>query len=70
MKLVKSIETAIWEEYKTYREVRIYIEKWHQSDYNNNWENFRIAQKNNNETDLMQTLHNMDGEPTPQSLRL
>ena len=63
MKLVKSIEVAIWEEYKTYREVRLYIEKWHESDdYNNNWENFRISQKNNNEIDLLQTLHNMEGQ--------
>jgi hypothetical protein len=63
MKLVKSVETAIWEEYKTYREVKLYIDKWYQSDeYNNNWENFRIAQKSNNEIDLLQTLHNMDGE--------
>lgn len=62
MKLVKSVETAIWEEYETYREVKLYIDKWYQSDeYHNNWENFRIVQNGNNEIDLLQTLHNMDG---------
>jgi hypothetical protein len=63
MKLIKSVETAIWEECHSYREVMFYISKWHIcNDYNNNWENFAIAQKNNNEIDLLQTLHNMDGE--------
>jgi hypothetical protein len=63
MKLIKSVETAIWQECHSYREVMFYISKWHIcNDYNNNWENFAIAQKNNNEIDLLQTLHNMDGE--------
>lgn len=62
MKLVKSVETAIWEEYKTYREVRLYIEKWHEYDeWNNHWENFAISEKPSREIDLLQTLHNMDG---------
>lgn len=62
MKLVKSVESAIWEEYKTYREVRMYIEKWHESDqWNNNWENFGIIEKPTSEIDLLQTLNNMDG---------
>ena len=61
MKLVKSVEKAIWYEYKGYRDVRIYIEKWHETD-NNYWENFLIAIKDNKEIDLLQTLHNMPGE--------
>jgi Abortive infection C-terminus len=62
MKLVKQVDTAIWDEYKSYREVRMYIEKWHEDDDYNNWENFRIALKDNKEIDLLQTLNNMPGE--------
>ena len=64
MRLVKSVHDAIWDELKTYKEVRLYIDKWHQeqSDWNNHWENFTIAVKpNNSEIDLLQTLHNMSG---------
>ena len=62
MKLVKSVHDAIWDEYKSYREVKLYIEKWHESDYYNNWENFSIATTAENKIDLLQTLHNMQGE--------
>lgn len=62
MKLVKQVDTAIWDEYKSYREVRMYIEKWHEENDYNNWENFRIAIKDNKEIDLLQTLNNMSGE--------
>lgn len=64
MKLVKSVHDAIWEEYKSYKEVKLYIEKWHHvEDYNNFWENFSISFKDKDykEIDLLQTLHNMDG---------
>jgi hypothetical protein len=61
MKLVKSVHDAIWDEYKSYKEVKLYIEKWHESDdYNNNWENFNIVSIDN-KIDLLQTLHNMNG---------
>ncbi len=62
MKLVKQVDTAIWNEYKSYREVKMYVEKWHEDDYYNNWENFQIAVKDNKEIDLLQTLNNMPGE--------
>ena len=62
MKLVKQVDTVIWDEYKSYREVRMYIEKWHQENEYNNWENFRIAIKESKEIDLLQTLNNMPGE--------
>lgn len=67
MKLVKSVHDAIWEEYKSYKEVKLYISKWHieEWDYNNNHdENFYISfkDKENKEIDLLQTLHNMSGE--------
>lgn len=62
MKLVKTVHDAIWDEYKSYRDVKLYIEKWHESDnYNNNWENFNIV-STDNKIDLLQTLHNMNGE--------
>lgn len=62
MKLVKSVHDAIWEEYKSYREVSLYIDKWYQSDqWNNNWENFHIFQKDGGEIDLLRTLHSMSG---------
>lgn len=66
MKLVKSVHDAIWEEYKSYKEVKLYLSKWHKVewDYNNHWENFEIAykDKDNKEIELLQTLHNMSGE--------
>jgi len=63
MKLVKSVHDVIWKEYKSYKEVRLYISKWHQvdEDWNNHWENFQIVTKENNEIDLLQTLHNING---------
>lgn len=63
MKLVKSVHDAIWNEYKSYKEVNIYIKKWQidEGDYNNRWYNFEIESKENKEIDLLQTLHNMRG---------
>lgn len=61
MKLVKAVQDAIWEEYKTYKEVKIYIKKWHLEDGYGNWQNFEISYKENKEIDLLQTLHNMNG---------
>lgn len=60
MKLVTQVEDTIWEEYKSYVQVRNYIEKWHDSDLN--WENFSIYDKNDNSIDLNRTLHSMPGE--------
>jgi len=68
MKLLSSVEDAIWEEYKSYRQVRLYIKKWYENNYDKNhfnndyWENFEIVEKQNNEIDLNSTLHNMPGE--------
>ena len=63
MKLVKSVHDAIWEEYKTYREVSLYIDKWHEvdEDWNNHWENFPIIKKESGDIDLLRTLHSMNG---------
>jgi hypothetical protein len=61
MKLVKSVHDAIWEEYKSYKEVSLYIDKWHEVDQWNNWENFQIINKDSGEVDLLRTLHTMSG---------
>jgi hypothetical protein len=67
MQLVNSVEKAIWNEYKSYKQVRLYIEKWHKNNYdpsgfnNEYWENFRIFEKSNKNIDLTSTLHNLSG---------
>lgn len=61
MTLIKNIESAIWLEYKSYKEVKFYIEKWYEWDYNN-WENFPIVLKESKDIDLLTTLHGIDGE--------
>ena len=63
MKLAKDVHEAIWAEYKSYKEVRLYINKWYivEQDWNNYWENFTIQKKENGEIDLLATLHNIDG---------
>ncbi|MDU1903926.1 MAG: hypothetical protein E6772_04005 [Dysgonomonas sp.] len=61
MTLIKKIESAIWSEYKSYKDVKFYIEKWYKWDYNN-WENFPIVLKESKDIDLVSTLHGIDGE--------
>lgn len=67
MQLVNSVEQAIWDEYKSYKQVRLYINKWHKNNYepngfnDNYWENFTIVEKANKEIDLTLTLHTMTG---------
>ena len=64
MKLINEVNKAIWDEYSSYKEVRYYMDKWHivQDEWNNYWENFKIALKQNGEIDLLATLHGIDGE--------
>jgi hypothetical protein len=67
MQLVNSVEKAIWDEYKSYKQVRLYIDKWYKNNYepygfnNDFWENFKIVEKPNKEIDLTLTLHSMSG---------
>lgn len=61
MRLVKSVHDAIWDEYKRYKEVELYIKKWHASDHYGNWQNFEIIYKEKEVIDLLLTLHNMSG---------
>ena len=63
IKLVKDVNEAIWKEFKSYDEVKYYIEKWHEEDtWNNNWENFYIKFKDKDKIDSLGTLSNIDGE--------
>jgi len=60
MKLVESVNKAIWSEYESYKKVKLYIDKWYIWDLN--WENFQIKTKPNGDIDLESTLHTMAGE--------
>jgi hypothetical protein len=62
MKLVAEIEKAIWDEYESYKNVRNYIEKWHEYDGQSYWENFRVVEKKDKNIDLNATIHSMPGE--------
>lgn len=62
MQLINEIDKAIWTEYGSYKSVKFYVEKWHENDEYNNWENFSITLKQNREIDLATTLHNIPGE--------
>ncbi len=42
MSLIRNIERATWEEYKSYKEVLFYIDKWHKENDYDSWENFSI----------------------------
>jgi hypothetical protein len=67
MKLVKSVNDVIWAEFPSYEQVRYYLDKWHEDNYepggfnNNYWENFKIIEKDNKKVDLLATLSSMDG---------
>jgi len=62
MQLVNSVEQAIWDEYKSYKQVRLYINKWHKNNYEpSGFNNFTIVEKPNKEIDLTSTLHTMTG---------
>ena len=63
MKLVKMIQEAIWNEYKSYKEVRFYVDKWHEPiTFFNPEENLKIYSRGDEDIDLLRTLHNMDGK--------
>jgi hypothetical protein len=67
MQLVNSVEKAIWDEYKSYKQVRLYINKWYKNNYDPDgfnddyWENFTIVEMPNKNIDLTSTLHNFSG---------
>lgn len=64
MQLISELDKAIWAEFSSYKNVKLYIEKWQfgENDLDKNWENFRIVMKGNGDIDLLQTLHGINGE--------
>lgn len=71
MKLISEVEQALWDEFETsrYKNVGLYIEKWHKSEgtppnYNDYEENFEIYWQDEHRTkiDLFTTLHRMPKE--------
>ena len=65
MKLIGNIETSLWKEYSSNKNVHFYIDKWHKTEgiYGGElWDNFIIAKTTEDKIDLSKTLHNMDGE--------
>ncbi|UOE49355.1 abortive infection family protein [Mucilaginibacter sp. SMC90] len=68
MTLIKTIHDVIWTEFGSYENVKHYISKWHENNFepsgfnNNYWENFSIVKKENDKIDLPATLHSMPGD--------
>lgn len=64
MKLVTNIENALWVEFPNskYKNIKFYIEKWHEDDYQNDWENFHIFIKDDGNIDLTSTLHDIPSD--------
>ena|SRR5690554_782403 len=64
MDLIAQIEKAICERFKSYKNIRHYIEKWLDkgSNWSNNHENIWIIEKASREIDLSGTLHTANGE--------
>ncbi len=69
MKLVSKIEETLWAEFseQKYRNVKFYIDKWHEYDEQNDWENFHVFTKDDGNIDLPSTLHNI---PTDTLLKI
>lgn len=61
MKLNADVAKAIWDEFGSYKNVSLYIQKWHEVD-DYNWQNFNIVKKDSGEIDLVSTLHTMRGD--------
>lgn len=63
MKLAAEVEKALWDEFGSYKNVRNYIEKWHEYDEQNyNWENFSVVIRDDKNIDLNATIHSMPGD--------
>lgn len=66
MDLIKSIHDKIWEYYKSYREVRFYIEKWQlleEGPFGPPFPvNFHLIWKEEGDIDLLPTLNSIDSE--------
>jgi hypothetical protein len=61
MKLVQEVKETLFGQFKSYENVRFYLEKWYESD-DYNWQNFRFHYKDGDQIDALQTLHLMDSD--------
>lgn len=64
IQLIKSLQEKIWDEFKSYKTVLYYIQKWHESENGNyfeRWENFTIHLDVSGNIDLLPTLNSMNG---------
>ncbi len=62
IKLTKDIEKALWDEYKSYKEVRAYLSRWQDcQEYPNYWEDFQL-QEENGKLDVFKTLQGIPDE--------
>jgi hypothetical protein len=62
LKLAKDVDIAIWDEFKNLADVEAYINRWHEEQDYNNWENFKIARNLGGFLDSAKTLNNMEGQ--------
>ncbi len=64
--LLQQIEKKIWDDYKSYSRVEIYLNEFHEEYFNGNgWpegENFSIIKKNDDNIDLYKTLSTMNSD--------
>lgn len=67
MRLVGLVQNAIWNEFDSHAQVKYYINKWYENNFepgsfnDNFWENFTIYDKEKPIIDLLSTLHSMPG---------
>ena len=57
LELIVRVDQALWDEFKTYKDVEAYMDRWYETD-GNFWSNFDIIrQEDNKNIDLKKTLH-------------
>jgi hypothetical protein len=64
MNIVQKISASLFEQFKSHENIKTYLNKWHQEDWNNSWENFQFCYRGEKKRkiDVAKTLHNIDGE--------
>ncbi len=60
MKFISEVDKAIWDEYKSYKDVGYYIQKWHEFDEElDKWNFKKFIRGYGGDIDLKSTLHSM-----------
>lgn len=64
MGIITEIDAALWDLFNSskYKNVKFYIQRWHEYDERGDWENFHIFTKDNGDILLLETLHTMPGD--------